>query len=106
MLNFLKSLFGSGPKVNYSDVVSRGAIIMDVRTKMEYQDGHIKSSVNIPLNHLKDQLSKLNKDKPIITCCASGSRSSVAKRILKSAGFSEVHNGGAWQNLQYKIRKG
>ena len=106
MLNFLKSLFGSGPKVNYSDVVSRGAIIMDVRTKMEYQDGHIKSSVNIPLNHLKDQLSKLNKDKPIITCCASCSRSSVAKRILKSAGFSEVHNGGAWQNLQYKIRKG
>jgi phage shock protein E len=55
---------------------------------------------------LKDQYSKLNKDKPIITCCASGSRSSVAKRILKSASFSEVHNGGAWQSLQYMIRKG
>jgi len=106
MLNFLKSLFGSGPKVNYSDLINRSVIIMDVRTKREYQDGHIKTSVNIPLNHLKDQLSKLNKDIPIITCCASGSRSSVAKRILKSAGFSEVYNGGAWQSLEYKIRKG
>jgi rhodanese-related sulfurtransferase len=106
MINFLKALFGSGPKVNYSEVVSRGAVIMDVRTKREFQDGHIKSSVNIPLNNLKDQLSKLNKNKPVITCCASGSRSAVAKRILISAGFSEVHNGGSWHSLQYKIRKG
>ena len=106
MINFLKALFGFGPKINYSDLISRGANIIDVRTKREYQDGHIKGSVNIPLNNLKDQLSKLNKGKPIITCCASGSRSGVAKRILQSSGFSEVHNGGAWQNLQYKITKG
>jgi len=49
-------------------------------------------------------LSKLKKDKPIITCCASGMRSASAKSILKSNGFTEVHNGGGWSSLQNKIR--
>jgi len=105
MIKFLKALFGFGPKINYAELVRTGALLMDVRTKREFQDGHINGSINIPLKTLNDQLSKLNKSKPVITCCASGSRSAVAKRILKSAGFSEVYNGGAWHSLQYKIRK-
>jgi phage shock protein E len=105
MIKFLKALFGFGPSIDYAELVSNGAVLVDVRTKREFQEGHINGSINIPLKNLNEQLSKLNRNKPIIACCASGSRSSVAKRILKASGFSEVYNGGAWNNLQYKIRK-
>ena len=103
MLNTIKALLGFGPSVDYTQLIKAGATIVDVRTKGEYQQGHIKGSVNIPLNALQSQLSKLNKSKAIITCCASGMRSAQAKSILKSNGFSEVHNGGGWTSLKNKI---
>jgi rhodanese-related sulfurtransferase len=53
----------------------------------------------------QDRLNKLKKDNPIITCCASGMRSASAKSILKSNGFTEVHNGGGWSSLQNKLNK-
>jgi rhodanese-related sulfurtransferase len=84
-------------------LVKDGAIIIDVRTKGEYQQGHIKGSQNIPLDVLSSNLSKLNKEKTIITCCASGMRSAQAKSILLSNGFSNVHNGGGWNGLNNKI---
>jgi rhodanese-related sulfurtransferase len=104
MINAIKNLFGFGTKVDYADLVKQGAIILDVRSKGEFQGGHIKGSINIPVDTLNNNLNKLKKDNPIITCCASGMRSASAKRILKSNGFTEVHNGGGWSSLQNKIR--
>ena len=104
MINALKKIFGFGAKVNYADLVKQGAVILDVRSKGEYQGGHIKGSINIPVDTLNNNLSKLKKDRPIITCCASGMRSASAKSILKSNGYSEVYNGGGWSSLQNKIR--
>ena len=104
MIELLKSLFGIGPKVSYKELVQNGAIILDVRTKGEFQGGHIRGSVNVPLANLNGHLSKMKKNKPVITCCASGSRSASAKSILKSNGFEEVYNGGSWVSLQNKIR--
>lgn len=92
-----------GPSVNYQELMQQGAIILDVRTKNEFQSGHIRGSVNIPVQVLGNNLSKLKKDKPIITCCASGMRSASAKSILTSNGFKEVYNGGSWASLQSKI---
>lgn len=103
MLNALKNLLGFGPKVDYAELVKQGAVILDVRSKREYQGGHIKGSVNISVETLGKNLKKLKKDKPIITCCASGMRSGSAKNILKSNGFAEVHNGGNWMSLRNKI---
>lgn len=104
MINAIKNLLGFGPKVNYTELVKQGAIILDVRSKGEYAGGHIKGSINISVDALRNNLNKLKKDKPIITCCASGMRSASAKSILKSNGFTEVHNGGGWSSLQNKIR--
>lgn len=104
MINAIKNLFGFGTKVDYADLVKQGAIILDVRSKGEFQGGHIKGSINIPVDTINNNLNKLKKDNPIITCCASGMRSASAKRILKSNGFTEVHNGGGWSSLQNKIR--
>ena len=103
MIGFLKNLFSAGPDVDYAEMVANGAQIIDVRTPMEYKGGHIKGSVNIPLDSLQRNLSKINKNKPVITCCASGMRSSSAKNILKSNGYTEVYNGGGWSSLQNKL---
>lgn len=103
MLQTIKQLLGFGPSVNYAELVKQGATIVDVRSRGEYQTGHIKGSVNIPLDTLSSQMSKINKQKPVITCCASGMRSAQAKSMLKSQGFAEVHNGGGWSSLQHRI---
>lgn len=104
MLNAIKKLIGLGPRVDYKDLVKNGAVIVDVRTRQEYAAGHIKHSINIPVDQLGNNLNKL-KDKvtPIITCCASGMRSANAKNILMSKGYQYVYNGGAWSSLKNKI---
>jgi len=103
-MSFLRKLFGLGPAVDLRTLVEEGAIIVDVRTKGEFQQGHIKNALNIPVDSLSSNLSKLkNKEKAIITCCASGMRSGTAKGILKSKGYEKVYNGGAWTSLNRKI---
>lgn len=100
MIEKIKKMLGIGPKVDLGRVIADGAIIIDVRTTGEYAGGHLKNSVNIPLANLGSQMNKLKKDKPVITCCASGMRSGSAKSMLQSNGFKEVHNGGSWYNLK------
>jgi rhodanese-related sulfurtransferase len=84
-------------------MVSDGAVIVDVRTRPEYQSGNIKGSINIPLNELSGSINKLNPTMPVITCCASGMRSATACSLLKSSGFKEVHNGGGWSSLERRL---
>ncbi|MEY3194972.1 MAG: hypothetical protein RIQ78_1069 [Bacteroidota bacterium] len=104
MINTLKKLFGFGPKVDFADLVKQGAIVLDVRSKAEYANGHIKDSINISVDTLANNLGKLkDKSKPIITCCASGMRSASARSILVSNGYTDVYNGGGWMGLKSKI---
>jgi rhodanese-related sulfurtransferase len=102
MFDSIKKLFG-GTTTNYAELIAQGAQIIDVRSVGEYQGGNIKGSVNIPLDQLSKQLSKIKKDKPVITCCASGMRSASAKTILQANGYTEVYNGGGWSSLQNKM---
>jgi len=104
MIEKLKKIFGLGPVTDFAALVKQGATILDVRTKGEYAGGHIKGSLNISVDQLKNNLNRLpDKNKTIITCCASGMRSASAKSILKSHGYTNVYNGGGWISLQYKI---
>lgn len=105
MIDLIKKIFGMGPKIDLAELVKEGAIILDVRSKNEFASGHIKNAINISVDSLTSNLAKLkDKNQPIITCCASGMRSSAAKSILKSNGYTNVHNGGAWSSLQQKIK--
>jgi rhodanese-related sulfurtransferase len=61
MLDAIKNLFGM-EKTDYAELVKKGAVILDVRSKSEYDGGHIKNSINIPVDQLQKNLSKL-KDK-------------------------------------------
>ncbi|MGQ3013973.1 MAG: rhodanese-like domain-containing protein [Flavobacteriales bacterium] len=103
MLQILKNLFGSGNTPDFAELRRNGAQIIDVRSRGEYKGGHIKGSLNIPLDELRNSFSKIAKDKPVITCCASGMRSASAKGILTSAGYSQVYNGGGWASLQNRL---
>ena len=105
MTRLLKQLFGISPKTNFPELVRNNAQIIDVRTSTEFNAGHIRGAVNIPLSLITQNLSKIKKDSPIIVCCASGVRSESAKRILLSCGFKNVHNGGGWHSLQQKLLK-
>jgi phage shock protein E len=104
MIEIIKNMLGISPRVNYSHLIKKGAIILDVRTKGEYAGGHIKGSINISVDQLSNNLHRFkDKEQTLITCCASGIRSSSAKSILKLNGYTHVHNGGSWYSLQQKI---
>jgi|SRR5436190_13211070 len=104
MIKTIKNLLGMGSKIDYQQLVKQGAVILDVRTRDEYASGHIRGSINIPVDQLLNNLNKLkDKRKTIITCCASGMRSASAKNLLKSKGYSEVYNGGGWISLQNRL---
>lgn len=102
-MSIIRKILGLGPKTDFKELVSNGAIIIDVRTAEEFRSGHIHGSLNIPLNELSSKLNKIKKDRCIITCCASGMRSASAKAVLKSKGYAEVYNGGGWAKLQNRL---
>jgi rhodanese-related sulfurtransferase len=77
------------------------AQFIDVRTAEEFAAGHADRARNIPLDQLKTNLDKLEKNEPVYLICQSGRRSREAAEILVANGFSQAINitGGtnAWQ---------
>ncbi|TNE79081.1 MAG: rhodanese-like domain-containing protein [Bacteroidetes bacterium] len=99
MFKMLKDLFSTGPKVDVQQLLEDGAVLIDVRSTSEYKSGHPKKAVNIPLDQLNSNLKKIKGyNKPVVTCCASGMRSGMAAKQLKSQGI-EAYNGGSWFNF-------
>ncbi len=100
-MNLLSKLFGSNDDVDFNQLISDGAIVVDVRTPGEFSGGHVKNSINIPVDKLSAKVDELkNKKKAIIVCCASGGRSSAAKKILQSSGVEQIFDAGGWHNLK------
>lgn len=70
--------------------------IVDVRTPSEFQGGHIKGSINIPVNEILQRLEELKDlEMPLLLCCASGGRSAMATQYLKEQEI-ECLNAGSW----------
>jgi len=89
-----------------------GSLVLDVREDSEYQTGHIKDSIHIPMGSLASRVGELEKYKAknVILGCRSGSRSGRACSILKKHGFEKIYNlrGGvlAWENDNLPMKKG
>ncbi len=102
MFSIFKNLFNT-TSVDLGQLIKDGAVIVDVRSKAEYVTGHVKGSINIPLEQIATRADKLKSHSHIITCCRSGNRSGMALRTLQSNGIKNITNGGSWQNVnQYK----
>lgn len=82
---------------------------IDVRTPDEYKLGSIPGFINIPVDELRMNLSRLPKDKPVVVTCAVGLRGYLASRILSQNGFNKVCNlsGGykTWHTATGPVRK-
>jgi len=71
-------------------LIDNGAIIIDVRTATEYNEGHIENAINIPIDNISE--ITYSKDEVIILYCASGVRSSNAAKTLVDAGYTNIYN--------------
>lgn len=82
---------------------TKDAQLLDVRTPQEWEAGKIASSNCININDaaFKQQIEKLDKNKPVFVYCAAGGRSSKAAPILQQAGFKYIYNltGGGYKDL-------
>lgn len=73
-----------------------GATFVDVRSPGEFANGNAPGTINIPLQELRGRLNEIPKSSPVVLCCASGTRSGMAKLLLRKNGYAKVHNIGAW----------
>ena len=82
-----------------------GVLVVDVRTREEYDAGHIPDVYNVPLDEIRDGIMKVteNRDDTILLYCRSGNRSKVAARILTEMGYTNVYDFGGIVNWPYEI---
>jgi len=80
-------------------LLREGAQVVDVRTPVEFAAGHAPGSLNIPLQDINTGTKDLDPERWVIVCCASGTRSGIARWRLRRQGFSRVLNAGSWRNL-------
>ena len=100
LLSFLG--FGSG---KIKDALRRGAIVIDVRTPQEFDQGKVPGSINIPVDRIAANAERIkNMNRPVVFCCASGARSSNAATIMKQKGMKEVYNGRSWYDVIKMLR--
>lgn len=77
----------------------KGAILVDVRSAAEFASGSAPGTINIPLQELGSRLGEIPKSSPVVLGCASGTRSGMAKLMLKMKGYQNVHNIGTWNKF-------
>jgi hydroxyacylglutathione hydrolase len=86
----------------------KGALLLDVRETSEWNAGHAPNAIHIPYGELRERAHELPIDRPIVTYCAGGIRSSLAASILEAAGRTVANlRGGftAWRNAELPISR-
>lgn len=76
--------------------VGENDILLDVRTKGEFQSGHLPGAVNIPVDELRKHLDELDKSKRIYIYCGIGLRGYVAQRIFEQNGYDSLNMSGGY----------
>ena len=78
--------------------------IVDVRTEIEFEEGNVEGSINIPLHNIIEKIEELKAMQPLVLCCLSGGRSGQATAFLHAQGCDDVHNGGGWEFVDAQKR--
>lgn len=91
--------------VEIKEYLEKDAVVLDVRTLMEWNDGHTEGAKHIVLNLIPVEIDQIKAwKKPVIAVCKSGGRSGQAAHFLKQHGV-DVINGGPWQNVDQYLEK-
>jgi len=78
--------------------LSKGALVIDVRSEAEFQERHLKEAINIPLGRLGDEIARhaSNMEQPLLLHCVSGARSGMGASTLRRMGYQRVFNLGSY----------
>jgi phage shock protein E len=89
-----------------AELLSQGALIIDVRSPKEFDSGSLPGAQNLPLDEITDRIKSVapDKDKPLLLHCLSGTRSGMARSRLKSLGYTNVHNLGSFSRAAYLLQ--
>jgi len=94
LIALIIGLFTACSKVSDEEILAgrkamqNGALMIDVRSKKEYNKHHIKGAVNIPIAYVDKMFNHIPRDKELVVYCHSGSRSAVAARLLREQGWT------------------
>ncbi|CAM4019566.1 rhodanese-like domain-containing protein [Flavobacterium branchiophilum] len=101
-MGIFSSIFGSNQdsQNQLASIINDNAFLVDVRSKDEYESGHVEGSVNIPLDQVQANMAQFKNQKNIVVFCRSGNRSGQAKVILERNGIQNVTNGWTWQEVR------
>jgi phage shock protein E len=93
---------GKGDVGAVKALIAQGALVIDVRTAEEFAAGHLEGALNIPYDVIATKLDTIGPDKQrsVVVYCRSGRRSGIAQQTLKSHGYTNVVNGGAFTDLK------
>lgn len=89
----------SDPETELKEMLNDSSFLVDVRTPAEFKEGHLPSSINIPLDQVPKRLAEFKGKDNVIVFCRSGNRSHTAKEFLLKNGIKNVLNGGTWQYM-------
>ena len=91
----INQMQGRNPYVSFEDVANlqkENAMFIDVRSKLEYDLGHISGSGHIPLTEIRKRMNEIPKDKKVIMVCNQGKMAYFAQSILKNNGYDKVYD--------------
>jgi rhodanese-related sulfurtransferase len=103
-MSWLSEFFGGSSSIR--EALDQGAVVIDLRTAYEYDQGHIPRSLNIPADRIRSNIDRIRDlQKPVILCCGPGGGCWETMDILRNAGLQQVVNGGDWQRLLRKMQR-
>lgn len=104
-LNTKKSAYHKINTEEVKELIKLQTVIIDVRTKEEYESGHIENAINIPYDNINSKTINNSKDTNIIVYCRSGSRSKTAANTLIKLGYKNVYDLGSINNWNESLVK-
>ncbi|MEZ4365173.1 MAG: rhodanese-like domain-containing protein [Kofleriaceae bacterium] len=86
-------------------LIAAGAPVFDVREPEEYAEGHLPTATNLPLGELGERLAEVtarapDPSQPVVVYCAVGARAAKARQLLERAGYTQVINGGGYDDVR------
>ncbi len=105
-MSFLSNLFGgNNQNEELLSIIQEGAFLVDVREPSEVATGGVVGAVNIPMGSVASNLKEFEGKSHIVVFCRSGNRSGQVKTFLNQNGFTNVTNGGTWEDINSILNK-